>query len=110
MGIHDRDTKWDPTKKTFFVNEIEPSSTTYFARWLQHDCLPQYGRLYAQKAREIYRHLQAARATAADRKVIQMKSKANMAVKARTNTPKAKVTTPKLKVMKDRKLKTKPRA
>merc|ERR1712113_787412 len=76
--IHDRDTEWVPTKKTFFVNEIEPSSTTYFARFLQHDCLPQYGRLYAQKAREIFRHLQAARVTAADRKIIQVKAKAKV--------------------------------
>merc|ERR1719195_1796903 len=67
--IYDRDTHWDPTKKTFFVNEIEPSSTTYFARWLKHDCIPVYGRLYAQKAREIYKHMQAAGATAATRKL-----------------------------------------
>merc|ERR1711972_1002612 len=31
--IYDRDYKWDPNKKTFFLNEIEPSSTTYFVRW-----------------------------------------------------------------------------
>merc|ERR1712151_701915 len=56
--LHDRDTHWDPKKKTFFLNEIEPSSTTYFVRWLKHDCIPVYGKLYAQKAREIYKKMQ----------------------------------------------------
>merc|ERR1712151_661385 len=56
--IHDRNTHWNPKKKTFFLNEIEPSSTTYFVRWLKHDCIPVYGKLYAQKAREIYRKMQ----------------------------------------------------
>lgn len=46
--------KWNPNKKTFFLNEIEPSSTTYFVRWLKFDCVPMYAKLYAQKAREIY--------------------------------------------------------
>jgi hypothetical protein len=53
--IHDRHTNWDPKKRTFFLNEIEPSSTTYFVRWLKHDCIPTYGKLYAEKAREIYK-------------------------------------------------------
>jgi len=53
--VYDRDTHWDPTKKTFFLNEIEPSSTTYFVRWLKFDCIPMYAKLYAEKAREIYR-------------------------------------------------------
>jgi hypothetical protein len=53
--IYDKDTNWDPKKKTFFLNEIEPSSTTYFVRWLKFDCIPMYGRLYAKKAREIYK-------------------------------------------------------
>merc|ERR1712045_734071 len=65
--VYDKDTKWDPTKKTFFVNEIEPSSTTYFVRWLKYDSMPMWGRLYAQKAREIYRHMKAAGTTVADR-------------------------------------------
>merc|ERR1711988_249599 len=56
--LHDRDTNWDPKKRTFFLNEIEPSSTTYFVRWLKHDCIPVYGKLYAQKAREIYKKMQ----------------------------------------------------
>jgi len=41
---------WDPNGKTFFLNEIEPSSTTYFTRHLKFDCLPLYGRLYAETA------------------------------------------------------------
>merc|ERR1719265_743393 len=55
--LHDCHTDWDPKKKTFFLNEIEPSSTTYFVRWLKFDCLPLYGKLYAQKAREIYNQM-----------------------------------------------------
>jgi len=56
--IHDCYTHWDPMKKTFFLNEIEPSSTTYFVRWLKFDCIPLYGRLYAEKAREIFKLMQ----------------------------------------------------
>merc|ERR1712046_194494 len=48
--IHDKDYDWDPNKKTFFLNEIEPSSTTYFVRHLKFDCIPMYGRLYAESA------------------------------------------------------------
>jgi len=55
--LYDKDCKWDPTKRTFFLNEIEPSSTTYFVRWLKHDCIPTYAKLYAQKAREIYKQM-----------------------------------------------------
>mmetsp|Transcript_12153 Transcript_12153/g.13674 ORF Transcript_12153/g.13674 Transcript_12153/m.13674 type:complete len:415 (-) Transcript_12153:59-1303(-) len=64
--IYDCNTNWDPTKKTFFLNEIEPSSTTYFVRWLKFDCIPMYAKLYAQKAREIYKqtHQGAAKAAA----------------------------------------------
>jgi len=53
--LHDKDTNWDPKKRTFFLNEIEPSSTTYFIRWLKFDSIPMWGKLYAQKAREIYK-------------------------------------------------------
>merc|ERR1712182_164516 len=53
--LHDVNTNWDPNKRTFFLNEIEPSSTTYFVRWLKFDCMPMYGELYAKLAREIYR-------------------------------------------------------
>jgi len=105
--VYDRDTKWDPTKKTFFVNEIEPSSTTYFVRWLKFDSVPLWGRLYAQKAREIYKHMKAAKATAADRKAAATARKAKglkVAVKG-----KAKASA-KSKVMKAGKLKAKARA
>jgi len=35
--LHDNTYNWNPNKKTFFLNEIEPSSTTYFVRWvLEH--------------------------------------------------------------------------
>jgi len=49
--MFDKDCKWDPTKKTFFLNEIEPSSTTYFVRHLKFDCIPMYGKLYAETAK-----------------------------------------------------------
>merc|ERR1712176_1671970 len=56
--LYDKYTNWDPSKRTFFLNEIEPSSTTYFVRWLKFDCMPMYGKLYAAKARVIHKHLQ----------------------------------------------------
>jgi hypothetical protein len=59
--IYDRHTDWDPNQKTFFLNEIEPSSTTYFVRWLKFDCIPMYAKLYAAKAREIYKEIQSGR-------------------------------------------------
>jgi len=49
--LHDKDCDWDPNKRTFFLNEIEPSSTTYFVRHLKFDCIPMYGQLYAETAR-----------------------------------------------------------
>lgn len=51
--MYDKDCNWDPTKKTFFLNEIEPSSTTYFVRHLKFDCIPLYGKLYAETARSV---------------------------------------------------------
>merc|ERR1711862_280370 len=51
--MYDKDCNWDPTKKTFFLNEIEPSSTTYFVRHLKFDCIPMYGKLYAETARNV---------------------------------------------------------
>jgi len=48
--LNDKDTNWDPNGKTFFLNEIEPSSTTYFTRHLKFDCIPLYGKLYAETA------------------------------------------------------------
>jgi len=56
--IHDKDTNWDPKAKTFFLNEIEPSSTTYFVRHLKFDCIPLYGKLYADTARKVHRRMQ----------------------------------------------------
>merc|ERR1712060_359833 len=50
--IHDKDYNWDPAKKTFFLNEIEPSSTTYFVRHLKFDCIPMYAKLYAETAQK----------------------------------------------------------
>jgi len=119
--IYDKDTKWDPTKKTFFVNEIEPSSTTYFVRHLKFDSMPMWGRLYAQKAREIYKHMKAAGTTAADRtkaKVAKGKApakktppiaKASQANVIKTGKLKAKVT-PKTKAPSQPKAKTSPQA
>merc|ERR1711945_82115 len=49
--IYDRNTRWNPNQKTFFLNEIEPSSTTYFVRHLKFDCIPMYAKLYAESAR-----------------------------------------------------------
>lgn len=52
--VQDVNTLWDPSKKTFFLNEIEPTSTTYFVRHLKFDCIPMYAKLFAEKAREIH--------------------------------------------------------
>merc|ERR1712003_349037 len=99
--IYDKDTKWDPTKKTFFVNEIEPSSTTYFVRWLKFDSMPLMGRLYAEKAREIYRHMKAAGTTAADRmRAKAAKGKATAKNKAASNKAASNKAASKVKVMK----------
>lgn len=51
--IYDKDTKWDPSKKTFFLNEIEYGGTTYFIRHLKFDAIPMYGELFVKKAREV---------------------------------------------------------
>jgi hypothetical protein len=51
--IHDKDTNWDPTKKTFFLNEIEYGGTTYFIQHLKFDAMPLWAKLYAEKTREI---------------------------------------------------------
>merc|ERR1712039_1169900 len=55
--LNDNQTTWDGSKKTFFLNEIEPTSTTYFVRHLKFDCIPMYGKLFADKAREIYEEM-----------------------------------------------------
>merc|ERR1711865_562257 len=57
-ALHDKNTEWDPNGRTFFLNEIEPSSTTYFTRHLKFDCLPLYGRLYAETALTAYAEMQ----------------------------------------------------
>merc|ERR1712151_337274 len=56
--VYDRHGNWDPSKKTFFLNEIEPSSTTYFVRHLKFDCIPVYGKLYAETARKMKEKMQ----------------------------------------------------
>jgi len=51
--VYDKDTHWDPKKKTFFLNEIEYGGTTYFIRHLKFDAIPLWSKLYADKSREI---------------------------------------------------------
>lgn len=51
--LSDKNTNWDPSKKTFFLNEIEYGGTTYFIRHLKFDSIPLWAELYAKKAREI---------------------------------------------------------
>merc|ERR1719390_376080 len=53
--LHDNKTNWDPSKKTFFLNEIEYGGTTYFARALKFDCIPLWSSLYVTKAQEIFK-------------------------------------------------------
>lgn len=89
--IYDKSTHWDPVKRTFFLNEIEPSSTTYFVRWLKFDCIPMYGKLYANKAREIYK-----------KQMLRAASK-----KLGSTTGKAKTAVNRMKVKKALKLKVK---
>jgi len=60
--MFDHSLNWDPTKRTFFLNEIEISSTTYFARWLKFDCMPMYGKLYANAARTIHKQMKKGKA------------------------------------------------
>jgi len=86
--LYDKDCIWDPNKRTFFLNEIEPSSTTYFVRWLKFDCIPMYAKLYAQKAREIYKQMYPAAKKAAPK---VSKPAAAKRGAAKTTAPKAKV-------------------
>jgi len=51
--IYDKNTKWDPKKKTFFLNEIEYGGTTWFIRHLKFDGVPLWAKLLVGKAREI---------------------------------------------------------
>jgi len=57
--VHDKDTKWEPNEKTFFLNEIEYGATTYFLRALTFDAVPKYAELYASKAMEIHEKMSA---------------------------------------------------
>merc|ERR1712139_360827 len=60
--IHDCNTHWNPNVKTFFLNEIEPTSTTYFVRHLKFDCIPMFSKLFVESARQIYTQLVAGNA------------------------------------------------
>lgn len=83
--LHDKHTNWDPTKRTFFLNEIEPSSTTYFVRWLKFDSIPMWGKLYAEKAREIHKAQMkkaSGKAAKSSTKKVAAKSKTVMKVTA----------------------------
>merc|ERR1740129_575851 len=57
--IHDKTYNWDPNSKTFFLNEIEYGGTTYFIRHLKFDSVPKWAELYAEKAREVQRAMEA---------------------------------------------------
>merc|ERR1719217_20375 len=59
--VWDKDTHWDPDKKTFFLNEIEYGGTTYLPRVLKFDAIPMYADLYASKALEIHEKMLAAK-------------------------------------------------
>jgi len=61
--IFDKDYKWDPNSKTFFLNEIEYGGTTYFIRHLKSDWIPKWAELYVDKAREIYQRMTEAKAS-----------------------------------------------
>lgn len=56
--LNDIHTKWDPNGKTYFLNEIEPSSTTYFVRHLKFDCIPMYAKRFAEMARDVHSKMQ----------------------------------------------------
>jgi len=67
--IYDKYTKWSPTKRTFFLNEIEYGGTTYFTRHLKFDCIPMYADLYVKQSREI------AKALAEEKTTVEKKPK-----------------------------------
>merc|ERR1712151_68129 len=105
--IYDRDTHWDPSVKTFFLNEIEPSSTTYFVRHLKFDCIPMYAKLYVEKAREIYKAMKREQIqkvpTPARSTPVKMKAKLPVSTPVKAKTKPAVST----KVLKTGKLKAK---
>merc|ERR550525_1498338 len=57
--IHDKGYDWDPSSKTFFLNEIEYGGTTYFIRHLKFDAVPKWAELYVEKSREVQRAMEA---------------------------------------------------
>jgi len=89
-AMHDKRTTWDPNGKTFFLNEIEPSSTTYFTRHLKFDCLPLYGRLYAETALQAYAEMQKGPVKKERKPRVTTAMKAKAKAKAK-KTAKAKV-------------------
>merc|ERR1719171_2019144 len=78
--VYDRDTHWDPSAKTFFLNEIEYGGTTYFPRALKFDCIPRYAKLYASKALEIHEKM----SLAAKAKTAQLPASLGVAASAPT--------------------------
>jgi hypothetical protein len=112
--IYDKDFNWDPTQRTFFLNEIEPCSTTYFVRHLKFDCIPLYGKLWGSTLLAYKEQLEKNRAAKKSRagplkKASQAKGKAKASVakkpaKAKTAAMKTMKTSmkiaPKTQVMK----------
>merc|ERR1719310_231097 len=43
---------WNEVDEFFFLNEIEQSASTYFARILKFDCIPTWANFYANKAKD----------------------------------------------------------
>jgi len=87
--IYDKDYNWDPNGKTFFLNEIEPSSTTYFVRHLKFDCLPMYGKLYAETARRMKEQMDANPKKPAKKAVLKKKPASAMKKAAVAKKPAA---------------------
>lgn len=52
-NLDDTETRWDPNRLTFFLNEIEYGGTNYFARHIPLDCVPIWSERLAAKAREL---------------------------------------------------------
>jgi hypothetical protein len=99
--IYDKNFDWDPTQKTFFLNEIEPCSTTYFVRHLKFDCIPLYGKLWGNTLLAYKEQLEKNRAeakakAAALKKASQKKQKAKVSVSKKP----AKATPAAMKTMK----------
>lgn len=56
--IYDHETNWDPSQRTFFLNEIEYGGTTYFIRHLDFDAIPTWAKIYAEHAMLAHEKLQ----------------------------------------------------